>query len=114
MSELKTKELIEKIKKNIVTHLNPYNLGDMGETVELIYDALERLEGFGKPALADSVDCMNCYECLKDKKEENGLSTVLTRMIVCPICGNKRCPKATDHNLECTHSNESGQAGSRY
>ena len=35
-------------------------------------------------------------------------------MIVCKVCGNKRCPKATDHTLECTGSNESGQPGSIY
>ena len=35
-------------------------------------------------------------------------------MRLCPLCGNKRCPKATDHNNECTDSNESGQIGSIY
>lgn len=35
-------------------------------------------------------------------------------MVVCPDCGNKRCPKATDLALGCTNSNEPGQAGSRY
>ena len=59
-------------------------------------------------------NCENCYRCLKNKYEPNGLPTVLTRMIVCPICGNKRCPKATDHRSKCTDSNESGQKGSRY
>lgn len=34
--------------------------------------------------------------------------------IVCETCGCKRCPKATDHDLECTGSNESGQPGSCY
>lgn len=34
--------------------------------------------------------------------------------IVCPDCGNKRCPKATHHDNDCTNSNESGQTGSRY
>lgn len=29
------------------------------------------------------------------------------RLIVCIICGNKRCPHADDHELECTNSNES-------
>lgn len=33
---------------------------------------------------------------------------------VCPICGNKRCPHATDHNYECTKSNDVGQTGSLY
>ena len=36
------------------------------------------------------------------------------RMVVCPDCGNKRCPKATDHRFLCTNSNESGQTGSSY
>lgn len=33
---------------------------------------------------------------------------------VCPQCGNKRCPKATDHRNTCTNSNEPGQKGSVY
>lgn len=40
---------------------------------------------------------------------------VLARtMEVCPTCGNKRCPHATDRNLPCTNSNDPGQPGSRY
>jgi hypothetical protein len=37
-----------------------------------------------------------------------------SRMIVCPGCGNKRCPKANHHDNECTASNEPGQRGSAY
>ena len=56
-----------------------------------------------------------CYNCLKDYTEpETGLKYVWARMIVCPTCGNKRCPHSTDHNLACTNSNEPGQPGSRY
>lgn len=36
------------------------------------------------------------------------------RFIVCPDCGNKRCPKATQHDLACTRSNAPGQKGSIY
>ena len=36
------------------------------------------------------------------------------RMVLCPTCGNKRCPHATDHRHACTGSNESGQRGSSY
>jgi hypothetical protein len=36
------------------------------------------------------------------------------RMVLCPECGNKRCPKATDHRNACTGSNEPGQPGSSY
>lgn len=63
---------------------------------------------------ADKPTCY-CYNCNKDRLDESGLAPyVTTRMIVCPQCGNKRCPHSTDHNLECTNSNEPGQAGSRY
>lgn len=36
------------------------------------------------------------------------------RMVLCSICGNKRCPRATDHRNICTNSNEPGQQGSSY
>ena len=55
-----------------------------------------------------------CYNCNKDRKDESGFPYTLTRMIVCPTCGNKRCPHSTDHNLTCTGSNDPGQPGSRY
>ena len=49
----------------------------------------------------------HCYNCADSY-------TRMTRMIVCPTCGNKRCPHSTDHNNACTNSNEPGQKGSRY
>jgi DNA-directed RNA polymerase subunit RPC12/RpoP len=58
-----------------------------------------------------------CHECTKDVKFNFGgveIPYSMTRMILCPDCGNKRCPKATNHELACTHSNEPGQKGSRY
>lgn len=36
------------------------------------------------------------------------------RFVVCPQCGNKRCPHANDHRNACTGSNEPGQEGSAY
>ena len=36
------------------------------------------------------------------------------RFVVCPDCGNKRCPHANDHRNACTGSNEPGQVGSAY
>jgi hypothetical protein len=35
-------------------------------------------------------------------------------MRLCPECGNKRCPKATNHTNKCTNSNDPGQEGSIY
>ena len=37
-----------------------------------------------------------------------------SRFVVCPDCGNKRCPRANDHRNSCTGSNEPGQEGSAY
>lgn len=36
------------------------------------------------------------------------------RFVVCPDCGNKRCPRANDHRNACTGSNKPGQEGSAY
>jgi hypothetical protein len=56
-----------------------------------------------------------CRECHKDHFVATlGLPYTLTRMILCPTCGNKRCPRATNHELACTGSNEPGQPGSVY
>jgi hypothetical protein len=49
-----------------------------------------------------------CHKCLKERDE------VRAFMVVCPECGNKRCPKASDHDLSCTGSNKPGQSGSVY
>lgn len=57
--------------------------------------------------------CYNCIEA-RDERDETGWPVLLTRMVVCEFCGNKRCPHATDHKWPCTGSNEPGQFGSRY
>jgi len=54
-----------------------------------------------------------CHKC-NENKLVNGIPFAMTRMILCPNCGNKRCPKASDHTLQCTNSNEPNQAGSVY
>ena len=48
--------------------------------------------------------CLKCYPNVFPNMRFN----------VCPICGNKRCPHATDHNYKCTNSNDVGQTGSVY
>lgn len=61
-----------------------------------------------------------CHKCIEDNSlttEHPVLGTLrlnVTKMILCPDCGNKRCPKASDHRLECTDSNDEGQEGSVY
>lgn len=60
-------------------------------------------------------DC-TCHRCIEehDLRGTSGLPLNVERMILCPKCGNKRCPKASDHRLECTGSNKPGQPGSVY
>ena len=36
------------------------------------------------------------------------------RMKLCQVCGNKRCPKATNSASDCTGSNDVGQPGSSW
>jgi len=55
---------------------------------------------------------MNCHVCLDGKLNKQGQPILASRMILRPDCGNKRCPRATDHTLSCTARNEPGQAGS--
>ena len=54
-----------------------------------------------------------CHKC-NEHNTINGLPFSMTQMILCPECGNKRCPKASDHQLDCTGSNEPNQPGSVY
>lgn len=77
----------------------------------------------GMVALAqeESSNCW-CVRCVDEQAQAQrvaGASFSMTlgsmgRMIVCPDCGNKRCPRATWHANECTGSNEPGQPGSRF
>lgn len=54
-----------------------------------------------------------CWQCNRERTV-NGIPYSMTRMILCPDCGNKRCPRASDHRERCTDSNEPGQLGSQY
>lgn len=58
-----------------------------------------------------------CHRCIREKglvEDGSALPLSATKMVLCPECGNKRCPKASDHRLLCTKSNEPGQPGSVY
>jgi Zn finger protein HypA/HybF involved in hydrogenase expression len=47
-----------------------------------------------------------CWTCLEAAR------VMPNWMVVCPQCGNKRCPRATSHDNACSGSNEPGQDGS--
>lgn len=60
-------------------------------------------------------DHCGCYTCLSAiPSPALGLPITASVMVVCDLCGNKRCPRATHHDNECTGSNDVGQPGSRY
>jgi hypothetical protein len=58
--------------------------------------------------------CHHCFNALREGMSlmEQMQKGMFARMIVCRVCGNKRCPKATWHENECSGSNEPGQEGS--
>jgi hypothetical protein len=62
-----------------------------------------------EPAQQEPVNKYCCHLCFNKSGQ-----VLLDRMILCPECGNKRCPKATHHDLPCTKSNDVGQKGSIY
>lgn len=70
---------------------------------------LQMLLGTGSPEDETNVTC-HCRRCFSESEPK----TFPSRMFLCSECGNKRCPHATDHRLECTNSNEPGQPGSDY
>lgn len=56
-----------------------------------------------------------CETCVREVLSAKPFPENLMRpFIVCPECGNKRCPRATHHDNACTGSNDYGQPGSSY
>lgn len=68
--------------------------------------------------------CHVCFKELADMLEIPGgecwcdtcrpVTATAMRMVLCPTCGNKRCPHAHDHRNACTGSNAVGQPGSSW
>lgn len=60
-------------------------------------------------------DCRQCWiDWIDAQDPEDYTISIQPWMFLCPECGNKRCPKSTDHTFACTGSNEPGQVGSFY
>lgn len=72
------------------------------------------------PAEGAEALCGQCTKCLNASGEKVELfagifaPVAAARMVLCQLCGNKRCPHAADCALACTDSNEPGQPGSNY
>ena len=105
----------------MANQLSAYELADEAKNIRNTIEALEFVQK-AVPMLRQQADriaelekggCGNCHACLVGVME-NGYPVTMQRMIVCPDCGNKRCPKASNHRHQCTGSNEPNQRGSIY
>jgi hypothetical protein len=76
---------------------------------ERLADPMREVQRLGQEIEQEPVAKYCCRLCFN----KSG-SLLLDRMILCSECGNKRCPKATNHELQCTNSNAPNQAGSIY
>lgn len=73
----------------------------------------------GAPGAADAFGLSGltcgCWTCVAEHKATQPFPQSLSfPFIVCDLCGNKRCPRATHHDNDCTESNDTDQPGSRY
>lgn len=46
---------------------------------------------------------------IASKQWQIAIGSDFMRMALCPTCGNKRCPKAANHNLACSGRNAPGR-----
>jgi hypothetical protein len=59
----------------------------------------ESNDGLGAASPCTCLACIQTHDIRVD-----GIPMNLARMIVCPICGDKRCIHAKDHNAPCAKS----------
>jgi hypothetical protein len=84
----------------------PYKLRDGVETLRNSGIAIDAEKILAERDARNTPDCW-CRTC-------RPITITDMRFVVCPECGNKRCPHANDHRNACTGSNEPGQEGSAY
>lgn len=83
-----------------------YKLRDAVETIRNSGIEIDAEKIFAERDALNTPDCW-CRTC-------RPVTVTDMRFVVCPECGNKRCPRANDHRHACTGSNEPGQEGSAY
>lgn len=85
-------------------------------TAYKLRDAVEIIRNSGIEIDAEKIfaerDALNTPDCWC--RTCRPVTVTDMRFVVCPECGNKRCPHANDHRNACTGSNEPGQEGSAY
>lgn len=85
---------------------SPANPDGLPDGVNIYHGPKEKTILVLKQGVAVNPDCW-CRTCRPVTLND-------MRFVVCPDCGNKRCPRANDHRNACTGSNEHGQEGSAY
>ena len=121
------KDYFYRKQSDAVTHLNSAIesgggaslIAVIAEPVTTAYklrDAVEIIRNSGIEINAEKIfaerDALNAPDCWCHTCRPVTISDM--RFVVCPECGNKRCPHANDHRNACTGSNEPGQEGSAY
>lgn len=82
-------------------------IGELADEPDILaYDA-EAHSGYVYPGNSPVIPDCSCGTC-------RPVTFTDSRFVVCPDCGNKRCPHANDHRNAYTGSNEPGQEGSAY
>jgi len=71
--------------------------------------AVAYLENAGSYYVAVSSRTINQIRAAITQEANDYTPIDFSPMIVCPVCGNKRCPKASDYRYKCTNSNDPGQ-----
>ncbi len=87
---------------NQLTKFGPLNGYQFNNLKGCFYEALK--VAMGNSPVIQGCSCLTC----------SPVTFSDSRFVVCPECGNKRCPHANDHRNACTGSNEPGQEGSAY
>lgn len=65
-----------------------------------------------------TTDLCLCMTCTQERKASSAPARTFAEIMArpfryaCEVCGNKRCPRHSNHRLACTGSNAVGQPGS--
>lgn len=62
--------------------------------------AIEDVDRFFRELPTPTETASDCRKCARAVAVDSNWLEYSRRMFLCPTCGNKRCPKATDHELD--------------
>jgi hypothetical protein len=107
---------IPRIAKPLTSIKVPIALSRLSETVEALAEEHNGelvLRQYGSHLVVftegDLCSCGQCREKV-DAVIPSFYSIASQGMILCSLCGNKRCPHASSHEYRCTQSNAVGQS----